>query len=236
MKRLGPTTCGSTAENRVAGRPGDRERHKSRNRTAGPPRSFGRGGSESSLIFWRGWSRMLRKLCSLAMLSAFLLGGSAFAGTFGRVVSIGGAASDVALDEPRGVLYIADFTANRIEVMSLATKTIQTSLNVAAQPSSISISPDGHWLLIAHYGNVAAPAVLQQRSYADRPAEQLCEADVCVAGSAAGTGVWQRRSRPGGNHQEFPHLRSNLRYDAGSDLHSRPGRQDHPAAGPEFPA
>jgi len=100
---------------------------------------------------------MLRKLSSLAMLSAFLLGHSAMAGTFGKVVSIGGAASDVALDEPRGVLYIADFTANRIEVMSLATKTIQTSLNVIAQPSSISISPDGHWLLIAHYGNIASP-------------------------------------------------------------------------------
>ena len=101
---------------------------------------------------------MLRKLCSLAMLSAFLLGGSAFAGTFGKVVSIGGHASDVALDEPRGVLYVANFTANRIEVISLATKNLQTSLNVAAQPSSISISPDGRWLLVAHYGNIAAPA------------------------------------------------------------------------------
>jgi uncharacterized protein (TIGR03437 family) len=99
---------------------------------------------------------MLRKLC-LAALSAFLLGDAVMAGTFGKVVSIGGAASDVALDEPRGVLYVADFTANRIEVMSLATNTIQTSLNVMAQPSSISVSPDDHWLLVAHYGNVAAP-------------------------------------------------------------------------------
>ena len=101
-------------------------------------------------------SGMLRKL-SLVALSAFLLGGSAQAGTFGKVVSIGGHASDVALDEPRGVLYVANFTANRIEVMSLSTKTIQTSLNVMAQPYSISISPDGHWLLVAHYGNIAAP-------------------------------------------------------------------------------
>ena len=100
---------------------------------------------------------MLRKLCLLAALSAFLLGHSAIAGTFGKVVSIGGHASDVALDEPRGVLYIADFTANRIEVMSLATQTIQTALNVMPQPYSISISPNGHWLLVAHYGNVAAP-------------------------------------------------------------------------------
>ena len=100
---------------------------------------------------------MLRKSWFVATVSAVLLAGSALAGTFGKVVSIGGAASDVALDEPRGVLYIADFTANRIEVMSLATKTIQTSINVLAQPSAISVSPDGHWLLIAHYGNIAAP-------------------------------------------------------------------------------
>jgi len=100
---------------------------------------------------------MLRKLCLLAMLSAFLLGQAAVAGTFGKVVSIGGHASDVALDESRGVLYIANFTANRIEVMSLATKTIQTSLNVMPQPYSISVSPNGHWLLVAQYGNIAAP-------------------------------------------------------------------------------
>ena len=100
---------------------------------------------------------MLRKLCLLATLCVFLPGHSALAATFGKVVSIGGHASDVALDEPRGVLYVANFTANRIEVMSLATKTIQTSINVAAQPYSISVSPDGHWLLLAHYGNVAAP-------------------------------------------------------------------------------
>jgi uncharacterized protein (TIGR03437 family) len=100
---------------------------------------------------------MLRKLCLPAILSAFLLGHSALAGTFGSVVSIGGHAADVALDEARGVLYVANFTANRIEVMSLATNTIQTSINVLPQPYSISISPDGHWLLVAHYGNLAQP-------------------------------------------------------------------------------
>src|SRR5579859_4215391 len=81
-----------------------------------------------------------------------------YAGTFGQVVAIGGQASDIALDEPRGVLYIANFTANRIDVMSLATNAIQTSINVAAQPSSLALSPDGHWLLVAHYGNATAPA------------------------------------------------------------------------------
>src|SRR5579872_3582016 len=82
----------------------------------------------------------------------------AWAGTFGKVVPIGGQAADIALDEPRGVLYVANFTANRIEVVSLSDYTVHTSMNVAPQPSSISLSPDGHYLVIAHYGNFAAPA------------------------------------------------------------------------------
>lgn len=82
---------------------------------------------------------------------------AAWGGTFGTVVSIGGEASDLALDETRGVLYIANFTANQIDVMSLATNTIQTSINVAAQPSSIALSPDGQYLLATNFGNAAAP-------------------------------------------------------------------------------
>src|SRR5580693_4289332 len=82
---------------------------------------------------------------------------AAWGGTFGTVVSIGGEAADLALDETRGVLYIANFTANQIDVMSLATNTITTSMNVAAQPSSIAMSPDGHYLVATNFGNAAAP-------------------------------------------------------------------------------
>jgi len=73
--------------------------------------------------------------------------------TLGKVVSIGGNASDLALDEKRGVLYIANFTANRIDVMSLADNSIQTSINVAPHPGSLALSPDGRYLVIAHFGN-----------------------------------------------------------------------------------
>src|ERR1043165_8051627 len=79
------------------------------------------------------------------------------AATFGTVVPIGGHASDIALDESRGVLYIANFTANRIEVMSLADRSIPTSMNVAAQPGAMSLSPDNQFLLVAHFGNFAPP-------------------------------------------------------------------------------
>jgi uncharacterized protein (TIGR03437 family) len=96
-----------------------------------------------------------------ALLTLVLLTGaaadSARAATFGRPVVISGQAADLAIDEGRGVLYVANFTGNRIEVMSLETGSIRTSFNVAAQPGALALSPDRRWLLIAHYGNFTAP-------------------------------------------------------------------------------
>lgn len=94
-------------------------------------------------------------LAIASVVAAAMTTGSAHAGTFGAVVPIGGEAADIALDPTRGVLYIANFTANRIDVMTLSNNTIQTSINVPNQPSSLSVSPDAHWLLVANYGNNA---------------------------------------------------------------------------------
>ena len=74
------------------------------------------------------------------------------AAAIGTVVSIGGQGSDLALDEGRGVLYIANFTANRIEEMSLSDNSIRTSISVAAQPGALALSLDHQYLMIAHYG------------------------------------------------------------------------------------
>src|ERR1035441_3550883 len=76
---------------------------------------------------------------------------------FGTVAAIGGQASDIALDEARGVLYIANFTANRIDVLSTADNTVHTSINVSPHPGSLALSPDGQYLLIAHFGNTTPP-------------------------------------------------------------------------------
>lgn len=70
--------------------------------------------------------------------------------TFGTVVAVGGQAADVALDEPRGLLYIANFTANRIDELALADNSFRTSINVSPQPGSLALSPDGQYLLITH--------------------------------------------------------------------------------------
>ncbi len=100
---------------------------------------------------------MLKSYCwKIALTVCFAA--AAWGGTFGTVVPIGGQASDLALDQPRGVLYISNFTANRIEVLSLANNTIQTSINVAAQPSALALSPDDRFLVVCHYGNAAPPA------------------------------------------------------------------------------
>ncbi|HUQ90464.1 MAG TPA: hypothetical protein VM120_02205 [Bryobacteraceae bacterium] len=99
-----------------------------------------------------------RQLLAIAGVAWLMLAasGSVFGGTAGKVVAIGGHASDLALDEARGVLYIANFTANRVDVMSLGDGNIQSSINVAAQPSSLALSADGRYLVIAHYGSFAA--------------------------------------------------------------------------------
>jgi len=88
---------------------------------------------------------------------AIAMSATGWAGVFGRVVPIGGNASDIVLDEARGVLYIADFTANRIEVMNTSDLTIGRSINVNPQPGSMAMSPDGRYLVVGHYGNSLNP-------------------------------------------------------------------------------
>lgn len=75
----------------------------------------------------------------------------------GTVIPIGGHATDLALDEARGRLYVANFTANRIEVVSLAQLRVTGSMAVAPQPASLALSPDGRYLVVAHYGPFKPP-------------------------------------------------------------------------------
>lgn len=88
----------------------------------------------------------------------------AWAGSFGTVVPIGGNASDIVLDESRGLLYIANFTANRIEIMSTSDLTIHQSINVNPQPGAIAISPNGRYLVVTHFGNFDPTLKLPQQN------------------------------------------------------------------------
>jgi hypothetical protein len=95
-------------------------------------------------------------LTSLAFLLATGLSmpAPASAQVFGSVTPIGGSASDIALDEQRGLLYIANLGAGLIDVMSTTDGTIHNSINVAAlHPGALAISKDAQFLLIANYAN-----------------------------------------------------------------------------------
>src|SRR5580658_3166863 len=89
----------------------------------------------------------------LALASGLGLPAPACAQVFGSVTAIGGSASDIALDETRGLLYVANFGASLIDVMSITDGSIHSSINVAPQPGALAISKDAQYLLIAHYAN-----------------------------------------------------------------------------------
>src|SRR5277367_4633335 len=89
-------------------------------------------------------------LLSLCLLSSIGLS----AATFGTVVVIGGHASDLALDESRSRLYIANFGGRRVDVMSTSTYALQTAIaGLPGEPGSLALSPDHRYLLVTNYGN-----------------------------------------------------------------------------------
>src|SRR5579862_4778276 len=110
-----------------------------------------RMSNSQMLLSYFGRRLWIARSKAIGALLALTVSAAAWAGTFGKVVPIGGYASDIALDESRGVLYIADFTANRIEVMNLSSLSVARSINVNPQPGSIAMSPDGNYLVVGHY-------------------------------------------------------------------------------------
>jgi uncharacterized protein (TIGR03437 family) len=97
-----------------------------------------------------------KSLFAVAVLLAF--SGSVCGATFGTVVTIPGHMADIALDQTRGLVYAANFTASRIEVVSMGSQSLQNPIIVANQPSSLAVSPDGHYLVIGHYATPNAPS------------------------------------------------------------------------------
>ncbi len=80
------------------------------------------------------------------------------AATFGTVVEVGGHASDLAVDERRGVIYVANYTGNTVDVVSTSGRSILRSMPVPAQPASLALSPDSRYLVVVHYAAFAEPA------------------------------------------------------------------------------
>lgn len=74
-----------------------------------------------------------------------------YAGTVGRVVPIRGSVADVVYDDRRGVVYAANFTADRIEVISVAENKVLTPIMTSERPSAMALSPDQRFLVVGHH-------------------------------------------------------------------------------------
>jgi DNA-binding beta-propeller fold protein YncE len=102
------------------------------------------------------YSARRQGLVIFALALAFAPAAAASTPVFGSVVAVGGTASDIALDQSRGLLYIANSGANAIDVMSTADNTIHSSIAVAPFPGSIALSADSQYLLVAHFCNLSS--------------------------------------------------------------------------------
>lgn len=74
-------------------------------------------------------------------LLALAVGTAARAATFGRAYPLLGEFSDLALDEPRSLLYLSNFTAGRIDVWNLNSGSLEAPIRVGINPSSVALFP-----------------------------------------------------------------------------------------------
>jgi uncharacterized protein (TIGR03437 family) len=89
-----------------------------------------------------------------AVSAVLSLGAASHAATFGTAVPVRGTVSDIALDESRSRLYIANFGAGLIEVMNTADPKfgLLTPMTVSKPPSAVALSPGNHFLVAGEYG------------------------------------------------------------------------------------
>ena len=105
---------------------------------------------------------VIRALLSLGLGMAALWSAAspvAAGATFGNVIQLPGHISEIVLDEPRSVLYAADFTAGQVDVISTTTNRLISSFNVGRSPSGIALSPDGQYLVVTNYNNLGVPTI-----------------------------------------------------------------------------
>jgi uncharacterized protein (TIGR03437 family) len=76
---------------------------------------------------------------------------SSWGANFGTVVPINGTVSDIALDERRNVVWAANFSAFRVEQVSIASRSLLTPMIVPMPPSAVAVSPNRRFLLVGEY-------------------------------------------------------------------------------------
>src|SRR5262244_8401 len=95
-----------------------------------------------------------------ALIPFLLAASAAYGATFGTNVPVKGEVSDLAWDQSRKLVYAANFSAKRVEVLNAATNKLQSPKPVSKPPSSLSISPDGRFLVVGGYETAPVSAPL----------------------------------------------------------------------------
>lgn len=90
---------------------------------------------------------------------------SCWGASFGTVVPINGTVSDIALDERRNVVWAANFSAYRVEQVSISGQNLLTPLTVPMPPSAVAISPNHRFLVVGEYQQ-PDPVLLSQNPFA----------------------------------------------------------------------
>ena len=132
------------------------------------------------------------------LLSAALavIAGALSAATLGTVTTIVGEPSDLALDEARGRLYIVNSSQSRIEIYSIAQKTLLTPITVDPLPISAAMSRNGRYLYVTAYSagtldviDLSAGTIAMRVSLPAAPEGVAVGADERVLITSAGTGT-----------------------------------------------
>jgi len=84
----------------------------------------------------------MRYLDLLRVLSLPIFGAACYAATFGTAIPVRGTVSDLALDESRGRLYLANFSAGWIDIMNTGNLSFGSPLILPEPPGAIALVPE----------------------------------------------------------------------------------------------
>ncbi len=104
---------------------------------------------------------------SLHLFLGAILAGCAFAqtsNTFGDVISLGGAPSDIVLDESRSRLYFVNAPGNRVDVYDYSGQTVLGSISVGQAPVAAAMSMDNSFLYVTNHDSASLSVITLNNS------------------------------------------------------------------------
>jgi len=105
-----------------------------------------------------------RRIVLMIVVLLLVTVGRVSAANIGTVVPVVGQLADLAYDAQRGLVYLANFTENSVNIYSVGSGGLIGSIPVGQGPSGLAMSPDGQKLYVANSGSLSVSIVdLNQR-------------------------------------------------------------------------